>query len=247
MPDPIALDPSRAPDGMTDAADAGGLKPWQWSLIVGFGAAAIALGFASKLIRDGDTHLHIAAGRWIIEHWAVPSVDPFSYSFLGKPWIPHEWLAEVILAASYAALGWGGVLATTGLAIFATFTLLTRSLSRWLAPALPALAAIIAFLMYEPHLLARPHILAAPFVVLWMASLILARDQSRAPPLALLPVMTIWANLHGSFLIGIAFSFMLGFEAVLEAPPAARFHIARQGGLFSLLAMLCALISPNGF
>lgn len=243
-PDPMTLQPARTP--AAEAKAAGGLEAWQWSLLVGLAACAIALGFAPRLIRDGDTHLHIAAGRWMIQHWRAPSADPFSYSFSGKPWVPHEWLSEIVLAVAYAALGWGGVLATTALAIFAIFVIFTRALSRWLAPALPALAATIALILYEPHLLARPHIMAAPFMMLFMSRLILARDEGRGPPWTALPVLTLWANLHGSFLVGIAFSGMLGLEAVWEALPARRVAVARDWGIFVLLTVLFALISPNG-
>ena len=246
-PVPDALHPPAAAGQEANARTDGALKSWHWTLIVGFVACAIALGFASRLIRDGDTHLHIAAGRWMIEHRTVPSVDPFSYTFLGKPWVPHEWLSEVIYAIAYGALGWGGVLAVTGLALFATFALLARALSRWLAPALPALMATLALIMFEAHILARPHMLAAPVMVWWMSSLILARDQSRGPPLVLLPVMTIWSNLHGSFLAGIGFSLMLGCEAVWESRSGGAVpRIARQWGLFTVAAALFALVSPNG-
>jgi hypothetical protein len=249
VPEPPLVDVPHPPAATRQEAIAGidgALKPWHWTLLIGFVACAIALGYASRLIRDGDTHLHIAAGRWMIEHRAVPSVDPFSYTFLGKPWVPHEWLSEVIYAIAYGTLGWGGVLAVTGLAIFATFALLARALSRWLAPVLPAMAATLALIMFEPHFLARPHMLAAPVMVWWMSSLILARDQSRTPPLVLLPVMTIWSNLHGSFLVGIGFSLMLGCEAVWDAAAAGRLRVARQWGLFTLAAALFALVSPNG-
>jgi len=247
-PESAALEQTPPPAGGATAATASreALAPWQWTLLVGFGAFAIAMAFASRLIRDGDTHLHIAAGRWMIAHLSVPSADPFSYTFRGKPWVPHEWLSEVIYATSYALLGWGGVIATTGLAIFTAFALMARALSRWLAPALPALAATLALIMFEAHLLARPHLLAAPLMVLYVSCLIDARDRSRAPSFALLPLMVVWANIHGSFLVGVGFAVLLGLEAVWEAAPADRIRVAREWGLYALLAALAALISPNG-
>ena len=41
--------------------------------------------FAPQILNDGDTYMHIAAGNWIVQHRAVPSVDPFSYTFAGAP------------------------------------------------------------------------------------------------------------------------------------------------------------------
>ena len=39
--------------------------------------------FVPQILNDGDTYMHIAAGNWIIQHRAVPSVDPFSYRLPG--------------------------------------------------------------------------------------------------------------------------------------------------------------------
>src|SRR5271170_6083240 len=64
---------------------------------------------------DGDTSWHIAAGRWILAHRAVPPVDPFSFTFAGKPWVAHEWGAEVVLALAWLASGWSGVVLITAL------------------------------------------------------------------------------------------------------------------------------------
>ena len=50
-----------------------------------------------------------------------------------------------------------------------------------------------------PHILARPHVLALPVMVAWIATLIRAVDTRTSPPWLLLPLMTLWANLHGSY------------------------------------------------
>ncbi|MBV9018209.1 MAG: hypothetical protein JO058_21370, partial [Alphaproteobacteria bacterium] len=49
-----------------------------WPLIIGF------LGFAEAiatppLLQDPDTYLHVAAGRWMVAHLALPTADPFSH------------------------------------------------------------------------------------------------------------------------------------------------------------------------
>ncbi len=61
-----------------------------------------------------------------------------------------------------------------------------------------------------PHLLARPHVMALPALVAWCGALLAARDDERGPPWLLLPVMALWANLHGSFMFGLALTGFLG-------------------------------------
>ena len=219
---------------------------WVAPLLVGLAAYAIAAAAAVKLLNDGDTLSHIALGRWIIEHRALPFHDPFTYTLPGRSWVPHEWLAEVIFAAIWGWLRWGGVVAATAGAIGVTFALLTRALQSSLGPRRAVIGAALAFLLSEGHLLARPHILALPLLVIWMAAVIRARDEDRVPSLALLPVMVVWCNLHGGFVVGLLFAVLLAAEAVLDAPSAARPRVVRGWGGFLSLAGLSALVSPNG-
>jgi hypothetical protein len=97
-----------------------------------------------------------------------------------------------------------------------------------------------------PHLLARPHVLALPLMVLWCGALFRVRDNDRAPPWAMLPVMMLWANVHGSFLFGIALAGFLSGEALLQpASGARRFVEARRWGVFVLASIIVSLINPN--
>jgi hypothetical protein len=54
-------------------------------------------------------YLYIAAGGWILAHFALPVRDPFSHSLAGASWVRHEWQSEVVLAAVYRAAGWSGL------------------------------------------------------------------------------------------------------------------------------------------
>ena len=160
--------------------------------------------------------------------------------------MPHEWLAEIVFAAAYDTLGWGGVVATMALAAAAAFTLLTRALATNLGPRRAAIAAVLALLLCMPHLLARPHILAWPFLIVWMAAVVRARDAGRIPSFALIPLMIVWSNLHAGFIAGLGMAGLLAVEAVFEAAPAERLRVIRGWGIFLALAAASALISPNG-
>jgi hypothetical protein len=207
---------------------------------------AICVSYAPSLLNDGDTLSHIVIGRWILDHWAIPFRDPFSFTAYGQTWVPHEWLAEVVFAILYDRLGWGGVVAATAVAAAAAFALLTHALEKSLGARRAAIGACLAFFLTEAHLLARPHALAWPLLIIWMSGIIGARDAGRLPSLALLPVMVVWCNLHGGFVVGLAFAGLLALEAVAEAPPASRLQVIRGWGVFVGLAAASALVSPNG-
>jgi hypothetical protein len=219
---------------------------WTVPLLVGLGVYCVALAGARALLNDGDTLSHIAIGRWIITHRAIPFHDPFTFTARGRAWVPHEWLAEVVFAVLYDRLGWGGVVAAAGLSGAAAFALLTRALAKTLGPRRAVIGALLAFALTEAHFLARPHALAWPLLVVWMATVIGARDRGRVPSLMLLPVMILWCNLHGGFVVGLFLAGLIAAEAVLEAPAAGR-RVALAGWSgFLACSTLAALASPNG-
>ena len=108
-----------------------------WVIPIGLAAA---LSFAAPILNDGDTFWHVATGRWILQHGAVPATDPFSFTFVGRPWVTHEWLTEVVMAAAYLSGGWAGLMLLVGLAMGVTAALMGAWLLRWLGM-LPALLA----------------------------------------------------------------------------------------------------------
>jgi hypothetical protein len=175
---------------------------------------------------------------------ALPVHDPFSHSLAGAVWVPHEWLAELILAAVYDAAGWSGLVLLTAAAFALSLGLLTRFLLRWAEPFSTVIVATLGAALVLGHLLARPHLIALPLLVLWSGALFAARDGGAAPPFRLLPVMALWANLHGSFMFGLGLALFLAVEAVLA--PRCRVVEARRWGLFCLLAVAAALVTPNG-
>lgn len=222
---------------------------WHCSLALLTGALVYlyAITRGRALLQDGDTLWHVAAGRWILANGAIPAQDPFSHTMRGAPWTAHEWLSEMVLVAAHDGGGWTAVVAVASLAYAVTFGLLAKALLRWLEPIHVVLVSALAVLMTASHLLARPHVLAMPLMLLWVIGLVRAREEDRAPSLWLLPVMTLWANLHGGFTLGLALGLALAAEAVLAAWPRQRAGAAlRSWGLFVLLAVACALLTPHG-
>jgi hypothetical protein len=209
--------------------------------------AAFALAaFAPAVFHDPDTWSHIATGEWILDHRAVPHVDPFTSSFAGRPWTAHEWLSEALLALACRAGGFPGVAVLTGAAFAASVYFVVGRAARCVTgPALYALAAILLWLL-APGLLARPHIFALPVFALWVQGLLRARDEERAPAPWLAALITLWANLHGGFAFGLALAAVFAGEAVFDAPAPRRVAVARDWATFCGLAVVAAAITPFG-
>src|ERR1700680_2614071 len=182
--------------------------------------ASVALAVAcltSAVLNDGDTYWHIAAGAWMLDHRALLTVAPFSYTFAGKPWQTHEWLSEILIALAYRTAGWSGVMLLCAVGFATTAGLLLRYLGRFLSGTAQGVVALLALCCVSGSLLARPHLLALPILTFWTIALLRALDERRAPPLALSLLLALWDNLHASFLFGLALIIPFAIEACLEA------------------------------
>ena len=213
------------------------------------GLAAFALGaFSPGLLNDSDTYWHIRAGEWMLAHHQVLRTDVFSYTAAGTPWHTQEWLSEILMAQAWGAGGWPAIHL-----LFAACAALTAGVVGWFVRArvdfVPALLAVVLGLAcITGSLLARPHMLALPLLAVWTAGLVAARDQNRAPHWALIAVMPLWANLHGSFAFGLALAAALALEAMIES---AKKNDGREGaalcwGLFLIAAIAASTLPPFG-
>lgn len=232
---------------MADTRPAPRLPDPGWMIAAGAALLLLATAlFDPRLLNDGDTYWHLAAGGWMLDHGQVPHTDPFSYTKAGAPWQAHEWLSEVLMAGCFRLGGWTGLVALYGLSLAATALLLTNQLRRSLSGLGLALTLALALACAAPNLLARPHVLVLPLVVLWTAGLLRAREAGRAPPPWSACLMLAWANLHGSFVFGFLLMGAFGLEALVEAPAKRRWPVVRDWGLAGGLSLAAAAITPQG-
>ena len=212
-------------------------------LLAAFAVAAY-LSFSPAVFNDPDTSWHLAAGEFILRSGAVPDTDPFSFTFAGSPWIAHEWFAELIMACAFRMGSWGGLALLTGAALFALVLTVGAELEARL-PAQRAIAVLAALLLVlAPSILARPHVLAWPLLASWVVVLMKARRAERAPPLAATLLMLAWANLHGSFVLGLVLAGAFGLEALLGS--ANRKQAFLDWAVFGAASLAASLMTPHG-
>jgi hypothetical protein len=216
-------------------------------LWVGVGIYTLFLLAGDHLLNDPDTYWQIAIGQWILDHGAVPRTDIYSFTMFGQPWISTQWLAQVLLAASYSIAGWAGPVVLAAASIAATFGLLVRFLSRRLTEAASIAFVAAAVALVAGHLLARPHVLALPVMVAWVGGLVAAADRRGAPSFWLVPLMALWANLHGGFVLGLALIAPLGLDAMWNADAPQRRALALRWALFAAAALVASCLTPYGW
>lgn len=223
--------------------------PFSFDLRAGIASCAAAAAFAvtafaPQVLNDGDTFLHIAAGRRMLATHAILFSDPFSYTAAGAAWNAHEWFGEIAMALSYQLGGWSGLVLLFAVAAAVAAGVLAYQLGRWLEPQAQAIATVLALCCMTGSLLARPHLLALPLLAIWTAELVRARADKRAPPFWLLPLLIVWVNVHASFLLGLALAAGLALEALVE-DDGARMKTLRGWVLFGIAAFGACLINPH--
>jgi hypothetical protein len=216
-------------------------------LWVGVAIYALLLLAGNRLLNDPDTMWHITVGQWILDHRAVPETDIYSFTMRGQPWISTQWLAQVMYAKAYAIAGWSGPVVLAAVAIAATFALLARILGRHLSESATLVFVSAALALTVGHLLARPHVLAMPVMVAWVGGLIAAADRREAPSFWLLPLLALWANLHGGFVFGLMLVAPVALDAIVSAEAHARKSLTMRWAVFAFAALLASWCTPYGW
>jgi len=233
-----------------------------------------------RLLGDAGIGWHIRTGQIILATHAIPRVDPFSSAssaMPGQPWFAWEWLYDVIVGWLESTAGLNGVVLFTALVIAIVFSwtfrlLLRRGTNVFVAIVLLLLAASAAMI----HFLARPHVVTWLFTVAWFWILESSEKSCFASDFELLaaseanprrgwmlwllpPLMLLWVNLHGGFLLGFV---LLGiylcsaawgwfrlkedrFDDALRRIRAGR--LVRALTLTGILSGLATLVNPYGF
>ncbi|QOG19818.1 MULTISPECIES: hypothetical protein [Bradyrhizobium] len=232
---------------MTSSVPARGVARWLMPLCIGTIVYVFFLGMGDIMLRDPDTPWQIAVGQWILEHRALPYNDIYSFTRAGEAWISSSWLSQILFALAYEPSNWSGAVILTSLAIGATAAIFVYLLEPNLAPARAFLLLIPLLAMALGHFLARPHMLALPVMLAFVGGLLAAADRRAAPAWLLLPLMALWANLHGGFVMGLVLIGPIGLDAIAAADRKDRFALAARWALFGLAALAASCCTPYGW
>jgi len=194
-----------------------------------------------------DTYWHIKVGEWIMNNKKVPSTGIFSYTADNFPWVSHEWLSAILLYAIFDLTGWPGLVFLATFSISLAMLLLLNFLVKRISVNASIIFMLFAFFLLIPHIMPRPHILALPVMVYWTSQLITASENKTHPPYPLALIMTLWSNMHGSFIIGIAFILFFAAESVFTAEGRSlRIALLKHWLLFLFFSLSTVLINPHG-
>ncbi|HUY18063.1 MAG TPA: hypothetical protein VMV15_02450 [Candidatus Binataceae bacterium] len=214
------------------------------------GLVAVAIAIADSIaVIDPDLWGHVRFGQAFLANRGPLFRDPYSYSAFGHSWVDYEWLGDVVMAAAFNHLGLAGLLmlklgCAAVLVIFLVMALAETGASTQIQFGVLVFAAVVI----RPQLQFRPQsfTMAMLAILMWL----LARDAyRRAGRLWLaVPLIALWANLHGGFVMGIAalgiYAAISGLQDLLRNRDYRRI-LSLTAIVFA--AALATLATPYGF
>lgn len=213
----------------------------------------LAAAGSSRMFRDPGTFWHLLTGERILLQ-GLPHEDWLTFTFAGKPWIAHQWLADCAMALLRRLGGYDALLAvaTGGLALLFTW-MFRRLVAAGIHVRWAVLFTTLAVLASAGSLHLRPLLLSMAFFA-WTYSRLVDVEAGRAEigDLGwLLPVFIVWVNCHGAVLGGIGtFGLTAAFWLVSWArgAPSPVRHRSQAGALMMLVlgAALTPLVNPYG-
>lgn len=204
--------------------------------IVFFGTAATT--------HDPDFGWHLKIGKDILSTGAVPRFEQYLYPIQGAPWVDHEWLGNILLYMVYDAGPYGDMLLYGLFSALATgcLFLVEYIALRWfgfrkrvdISSRIFWISALQLFTVIAllPYFGVRLQVFSWLFFLLLFLLLFFFLEKRKRWILWLFPLLMLaWANMHGSFLLGIGLYFaaaIAGFYA-FDFSSREKWHIALAG------------------
>jgi hypothetical protein len=199
-----------------------------------------ALGALVLSMSTVDLTYHVRLGEQIL-HGTLPRVDAFTFSAPGASWTDQQWLAQVVLALAHRTDGWNAVSMLRSLLTGLTFVFVFAACRRSGASVRASAGlTVAAYLLGSQNMAMRPQLFAVPLfaATLWIS---VTRREHPVRQWVIPVLVALWANVHGSFVLGPV---LVGFDWLEDRHE--RSPRARQTLLVAVAATAATLLNPFG-
>lgn len=227
-------------------------------IIIFFFAFVLSL---SKPVEDPDLFWHLKTGEWIWQYKSLPDENPFSFTAQSHSdesstmiALKQYWLAQLVIYGFYLAGRFYGIVILRCLIYFCIIFVLYLWIKKKGVSRLSSILFLIPPVYFSTIWFGeRPNNISFLFAVIVLYLLEEMKNSQGSPgKLIRLPlIMLLWANMHGSFIFGIA---IIGLHIVSESMRILR-HKGKGNGVYAhksffivgILSALICLINPNTY
>ena len=205
-------------------------------------------------IPPNDFWWHVRTGQLILQSRAIPTLDLFTYTQPGAPWINQAWLMQVLLAL---LMQWGGaplVIFVHALLITTGYTLVLRACAPRYGVRISVWSTVIGIAIGIQTWVVRPQTFSFLAFGLLLFLIEKHRQGHRRALWWAAPLFVVWVNAHGVFVFGLAALglYVVGtlFDAVATRAAWAQWS-QRRGAMLELcsqglLALAALMLNPQG-
>ena len=203
-------------------------------------------------LRAYDLFWHLASGRWILEHRALPATDPFRFTSEAAPWVDHEWLFQIVARFVETLAGLDGLVVFRAATVVLLAAVVLLSIRRSGAPVPGAVIVVAAaVLLARPRFMVRPELFSLIALAVLLSLLQEYRHSSSRSGMASAVLLVVaWANVHAAVVIApvVAAAYLVGSR--LPTSPASSRRVRVSGGrvvVFPATLALAAMANPSGW
>ncbi len=196
---------------------------------------------------DIDLFWHLEAGRWMVQHLALPTTDIFTYTDPARPWHSFQWAYEVLL---YVLGGPGGLQALHLLHVGVTaaaFGLLYGFVARRAGHLAALLAVAVLLIGFGDRVRERPDAFNLLFTVAVLPWLFRPGFLGLWRTLTLGLVALLWASLHagGVLLLPVLLGARFAARVLHPSEPGLTRAVALRQSSLEALALLGLPLAPG--
>ena len=220
-----------------------------WALVALMAMLWMAMGTPLPSL---DFWWHLKAGEVIWTTGSIPRVDTFSFTAWGQDFIYQNWLSEIIYYLAYLTGGFPLLIFLHAATIALCFGVVLWL--SWLvtdSPRMAALCTLAGEVLAIRFTNARPQIFSMLFFTIFYFVL---QRYRRCPGRALwllIPLMALWANVHGASVLGMGLAALITGTELIKALFTTQRALSRRQivhlGLVFLLLVLASLLNPEGW
>ena len=194
-----------------------------------------------------DSWLTLMAGREVAEH-GLPHRETLTVIPAGREWIDQQWLAQLVFYGLEQAGGLGAAVLFHALMVSSALAVtMAASRIRGASVRMTLLATVVCLTLAPWSWQLRAQSIALPLYAITLALTATDHDLSKRRTLLVFPLLVLWANVHGSVVLGAALVSLAGVIVLLR-------HVRQSSPtsplwwdiLYVVVPWACTLASPYG-